>query len=248
MPEATILCIDSTDYMRNGDVFPTRLMGAQEACNLLVGAKMSANPENTVAFLTMGGKACTVRETLTGDTDRVMASMTSIPVGGKIHFLHGLQIASLALSHRTNPRAEKRIIAVVGSPIMEEKKALDKLAKRLRKDSVAVDIVNVAIEENIEPLTSFVDLVNKDNNSRFLHVPANSSLADAVVSSPILLGAAAADAGGAAAAGGMGMGGGRRSGRGVRIRCRPQRGSGTCHGSPHVAGGRASTSRGRGGR
>ncbi|CCW65844.1 unnamed protein product [Phytomonas sp. EM1] len=189
MPEACFLCLDSSEYMRNGDQFPNRLMAEQEAANLLVNAKIQMNAENVVGFLTTGGSACTVFETLTLDVDRVMASLSKITISGpKCHFAKGLLIASLALTHRTNPRAEKRIVAFVGSPMQETPKDLEALARKLRKEDVAVDVVVFGVEENVPLLESFVEKVNRNGNSRLLSVSKDANLTDALMSSPILLG------------------------------------------------------------
>lgn len=177
-----MVCVDSSDFMRNGDFFPSRMSGAQEACTLLIGQKMQANPENTIGFLTMGGKACSVRETLTTDVDRVMASNATISVGGQLHFAHGIQIAQLALSHRINRRHEARIVAFVGSPIAESPKELEKLAKRLRKDGVSIDVIAFGVEENVEILDRFVATADKDNNSHFINVPLGNSIVNAALS------------------------------------------------------------------
>ena len=37
--EATYLCVDNSDYMRNGDFAPSRMEAQQDAVNLLAGAK-----------------------------------------------------------------------------------------------------------------------------------------------------------------------------------------------------------------
>jgi 26S proteasome regulatory subunit N10 len=203
MPEASMLCIDSTEYMRNGDYFPNRLMGVQEASNLLCNAKMQQNQENTLGFLTFGGLACNVVETLTADVDRVITSITQVPLSGrKPHFARALQIASLALTHRINPRAEKRIIVFVGSPIIEDDQELTKLAKRLRKDNYAVDVVSFGVSDNVPILQAFIENVNKDGNSRLLVVQEGASITDSLMSSAVFLGndAVAATEGGAGSA------------------------------------------------
>ncbi|EKF28075.1 proteasome regulatory non-ATPase subunit, putative [Trypanosoma cruzi marinkellei] len=182
--------------MRNGDQFPSRFLGVQEAASLLSNAKIQMNAENTVGFLTLGGNACTVFETLTLDVERVMCSLANISIRGKrCHFSQGLQIASLALSHRTNPRAEKRIVAFIGTPLSETDEELEKLARKLRKDDVAVDIVGICVEANVPRLSAFVERLNKNGNSRFLNIPAGANLTDSLMSSSILLGA---DTGGGA--------------------------------------------------
>ena len=37
--EATVVCVDNSDFMINGDYKPTRLQAQAEAVNLLAGAK-----------------------------------------------------------------------------------------------------------------------------------------------------------------------------------------------------------------
>jgi 26S proteasome regulatory subunit N10 len=179
--------------MRNGDYSPNRILAVQEAANILISAKMQQNAENTVGFLTMGGKACNVVESLTADADRVQASLTKIPlVGDRAHFARALQIACLALSHRSKPHAEQRIVVFIGSEIREESSALEALAKKLRKDNVAVDIVALGVYETQNVLVEFNSKINKDNNSRLLIIPEGHSVIDMVVAHPIVLGNEAA--------------------------------------------------------
>ena len=42
--EATYLCVDNSDYMRNGDFAPSRMEAQQDAVNLLAGAKTQVLP------------------------------------------------------------------------------------------------------------------------------------------------------------------------------------------------------------
>ncbi|KAH9599895.1 von Willebrand factor [Trypanosoma melophagium] len=197
MPEACFICLDSTEFTRNGDQFPNRFLAIQEAANLLVNAKIQMNAENTVGFLSLGGNACTVFETLTQDVDRVMASLTKIRISGKqCHFSKGLQIACLALSHRTNPRAERRIVAFIGTPLTETDEELDILARKLRKDDVSVDVVGVGVESNVPRLAAFVEKLSKRGNSHFLNVSVSVNLTDSLMSSPIFLGSDAVDSAG----------------------------------------------------
>ncbi|NWT81426.1 PSMD4 ATPase, partial [Lanius ludovicianus] len=68
---------------------------------------------------------------------------------------------------------------------------LVKLAKRLKKEKVNVDIINFGEEEaNTEKLTAFITALNgKDGSgSHLVTVPPGPSLADALISSPILAG------------------------------------------------------------
>jgi 26S proteasome regulatory subunit N10 len=205
MPEALFLCIDSSDHMRNGDFEPSRIVSTQEACNLLVEARMGRNPENMVGFLTFGGRTCTVRETLTSDVERVAGSISNISVSGPTQFGRGVQVAALALSHATNAHADKRIIVFAGSPISETKDELLQLAKRLRKEDIAVDVVLLGVPEaQVESVRAFVDAVSKNNNSSLTIVPPNGSVLEMLFTSP-LLSEDFGGGGGGGGAGGMGM-------------------------------------------
>ena len=57
--EATMICVDNSEWMRNGDHIPTRLDAQQDAANLVSNAKTQQNPENTGGVLShasgMGG-------------------------------------------------------------------------------------------------------------------------------------------------------------------------------------------------
>ncbi|MCL4166766.1 UNVERIFIED_CONTAM: hypothetical protein GTU68_029806, partial [Idotea baltica] len=68
---------------------------------------------------------------------------------------------------------------------------LVRLAKRLKKEKVSVDVINFGEDEtNQSLLSSFVDSVNgKDGSgSHLVTVPAGAMLHDSLVSSPIILG------------------------------------------------------------
>ncbi|CAI5438736.1 unnamed protein product [Caenorhabditis angaria] len=51
--ESTMICVDNSEWMRNGDFQPTRLQSQQDAVNLVMQCKLRANPENAVGILAM---------------------------------------------------------------------------------------------------------------------------------------------------------------------------------------------------
>ena len=122
--EATFLCTDNSDYMRNGDFAPSRLEAQQDAVNLLAGCKTQQNPENAVGVLTMAGKGVEVRVALTPDVGKVLSLSHGVQLHGEINLSAGIQVAQLALKHRLNKNQRQRIIVFVGSPINEEESAL----------------------------------------------------------------------------------------------------------------------------
>nr|XP_014348381.1 PREDICTED: 26S proteasome non-ATPase regulatory subunit 4 isoform X6 [Latimeria chalumnae] len=196
--ESTMVCVDNSEYMRNGDFLPTRLQAQQDAVNIVCHSKTRSNPENNVGLITMANN-CEVLTTLTPDTGRILSKLHTVQPKGKISFCTGIRVAHLALKHRQGKNHKMRIIAFVGSPVEDNEKDLVKLAKRLKKEKVNVDIVNfgeevshpdLEVESNTEKLTSFINTLNgKDGTgSHLVTVPPGPSLADALISSPILAG------------------------------------------------------------
>lgn len=91
------------------------------------------------------------------------------------------------MKHRKNKNGGQRIIAFVGSPLLENPERLTKIGKQLKKNNVAVDVINLGeIEHNQEKLNAFIEAVNSNDNSHLINVPPGISPADALLSSPIL--------------------------------------------------------------
>ncbi|CAG8633276.1 2860_t:CDS:2 [Dentiscutata erythropus] len=170
--EATMIVLDNSEWMRNGDYTPTRLEAQKDAVNLIFSSKTQPNPENTVGMLTMAGKSPEVLVTLTSDHGKILTALHKTQIGGKINFTTGIQIAQLALKHRQNKNQRQRIIVFVGSPIEDDKNALIKLAKRTKKNNIAVDVINFGEEaENTTKLDAFVNTVKSGDNRHVLIMP-----------------------------------------------------------------------------
>ena len=56
--EATMIVIDNSEYMRNGDYTPSRFDAQSDAVNTIFQTKIDSNPENTVGLMTMAHKGC----------------------------------------------------------------------------------------------------------------------------------------------------------------------------------------------
>uniref|UniRef100_A0A8C5GDF8 26S proteasome non-ATPase regulatory subunit 4 n=1 Tax=Gouania willdenowi TaxID=441366 RepID=A0A8C5GDF8_GOUWI len=213
--ESTMVCVDNSEYMRNGDFLPTRLQAQQDAVNIVCHSKTRTNPENNVGLITMANN-CEVLTTLTPDTGRILSKLHAVQPRGNICFCTGIRVAHLALKHRQGKNHKMRIIAFVGSPVEDNEKELGayatvsgcqrgkghaikvtlqrkliKMAKRLKKEKVNVDVINFGEEEmNTEKLTAFINTLNgkEGAGSHLVTVPPGPSLADALLSSPILAG------------------------------------------------------------
>jgi 26S proteasome regulatory subunit N10 len=122
-------------------------------------------------------------------------------------------VDQLALKHRQNKAQRQRIIVFVGSPIAEDEKTLVRLAKRMKKNTIAVDFVNFGeIEsENTQKLKAFIEAVNSSDNSHLVTIPPGPHLlSDRLLATPIMGETGSSDGAigtGEGAAGGEGSGG-----------------------------------------
>ncbi|KAK7017996.1 proteasome regulatory particle base subunit rpn10 [Paramarasmius palmivorus] len=196
--EATMMIIDNSEYMRNGDYQPTRFDAQADAVNVVFQTKVDSNPENTVGIMSMAGKGPEVLVTHSKDLGQILQAIhkTSSKIGGAIDIPTAIAVAQLALKHRENKNLRQRIIVFVGSPLdgpAADEKGMVKLAKKLKKNNVAVDIVcfGDGIEEpdaeGKTVLKSFVEAANSGDNSHYVAVPPGSALiSDVLITSPIL--------------------------------------------------------------
>ncbi|KAK8625179.1 hypothetical protein V6N13_090055 [Hibiscus sabdariffa] len=189
--EATMICIDNSEWMRNGDYSPSRFQAQTDAVSLICGAKTQSNPENTFGILTMAGKGVRVLATPTSDLGRILSCMHGLEMGGEMNLATGIQIAQLALKHRQNKNQHQRIIVFAGRhvvPIKYEKKALEIIGKKLKKNSVALDIVNFGEDEDGKPekLEALLASVNNNDSSHIVHVPpGQNALSDVLISASV---------------------------------------------------------------
>jgi 26S proteasome regulatory subunit N10 len=148
--------------------------------------------------------------TPTQDQGKILGALHHVKISGAVHFAPSIKVAQLALRHRQNKNSKQRIIAFVGSPLIDDETSLVDLGKNLKKNLIAVDIVNFGeTAENQAKLEAFIAAVNKDENSNLLTVPAGPHiLSDMLISSPIYTNATDFGAAmGAAAGAGAGAGG-----------------------------------------
>ncbi|XP_065071437.1 26S proteasome non-ATPase regulatory subunit 4-like [Rhopilema esculentum] len=187
--ESTVICVDNSEWMRNGDFLPTRIQAQQDAVGVICHAKTRQNPENNVALLTLA--SLEVLATLTTDVGRILTKLHQVQPTGFIKLITGIRIAHLALKHRQGKNHRLRIVSFVGSPINDTEKELTKLAKKLKKEKVNVDVVCMGEDnETNEKLSAFINTLNgKEGTScHLVTVPPGPALADALRSSPVVQG------------------------------------------------------------
>lgn len=187
--EATMIAIDNSEYMRNGDYLTTRYDAQLSTTEFIFQNKINSNPENTVGLLAYGGNGPQVLSTLTTDFGKILSGVHETKISGENHFSSGIQVAALALKHRGNKVQQQRIIIFVGSPITESDKELEKLAKKMKKNNVAIDIINFGEESiNTPKLEKFNAIINNHDNSHLVTVPPGPRLLyEVIATSPILV-------------------------------------------------------------
>jgi hypothetical protein len=110
------------------------------------------------------------------------------------NFFTAVKVAQLSLKHRMNKQQRQRIVVFVGHPVEEELSECETLGKRLKRNNVAIDVINFANVENVPKLEALVQCANNGDNCHFLDVPIGSSMIiDVLATSPILLGDDAGD-------------------------------------------------------
>lgn len=165
MPEATLLVLDNSEYMRNGDFPPSRWDAQMDAATILFDAKTNANRQNSVGVMTMAGKGPQILSNLTDDIGKILKALHTTQVSGQSELTTGINIAQLALKHRQDKTQSQRIVAFVASPIGASEEELVALGKKLKKNNVAVDIVNFGEEAlNTAKLEKLVESVNSGGN------------------------------------------------------------------------------------
>ncbi|KAL6905805.1 hypothetical protein ACP4OV_003406 [Aristida adscensionis] len=193
-PQATMICLDNSDWARNGDYRPTRFGAQSDAIAIICGTKNQSNRESTMGVLAMAGKGGPrVLVTPTTDLGKILTSIhrlgAALDIGGEANLTAAIQIAQLALKHRQKKQQQQRIIVFVGSPVKCEKNELEAVGKKLKKNNISLDVIDFgeSDDEKPEKLEALVAAVNSGDNSHIVHVPPGEiSMTDFVLSSPIL--------------------------------------------------------------
>lgn len=113
----------------------------------------------------------------------------------------------LALKHRQNKSQKQRIIMFNCSPIEEDEKNLIKLAKKMKKTGISIDIVAFGelSDDTTKKLQSFSDNVQSAEGSYLATIPPSANLlSDSLIATPLLGGDGTSGAGGAGGSGGEG--------------------------------------------
>ncbi|KAL1996289.1 hypothetical protein VTN49DRAFT_341 [Thermomyces lanuginosus] len=200
--EATMIIVDNSEPSRNGDYTPTRWQAQCDAVGVIHSVKMRANPQSAVGLMRMGGDGPQVLSTFTSDYGVLLSELHKTKIHGTAHLTASIQVAALALKHRSEKSQRQRIIIFTCSPIAEDEKTLVKLAKKMKKNNVSIDVVAFG---DLEPdttkkLEAFVENVKGGDGSHLAIIPPGPNLlSEELQMTPILGGDGTAPAPGAGA-------------------------------------------------
>lgn len=185
-----MLCLDNSEWMRNGDFNPTRIKAQRDAANILCTRHLSINPENTVGIMTLAGPRCNIHCTQSRDNPRLhrAISLDNTPIGGKCRFINGMKIARLALKNRPNQKGEARIIVFVSSPIQEPLTAFKKIGRDLKKNSCGISVILMGeTGDNKSKMEALVEAAQKEDGQHcdLIIVPPGVTPLEVIRSSPL---------------------------------------------------------------
>ena len=116
----------------------------------------------------------------------------------------------MALKHRQNKSQKQRIIIFNCSPVEEDEKNLVKLAKKMKKTNISIDIVAFGelSDDTLKKLRAFNENSQSAEGSHLAEVqPSGNLLSDSLVTTPILGGDGSSGGAGGGDAGGDAGGG-----------------------------------------
>ncbi|KAJ8976321.1 hypothetical protein NQ317_010088 [Molorchus minor] len=156
--ESTMICVDNSDFMRNGDFLPTRLQAQQDAVNLVCHSKTRSNPENNVGLLTFGELALKHRQ-------------------GKNHKMRIVAFVGSPIA------SEEKELVKLGKKLKKEKVNVDVIS--FGEDAINSEALTTFINTlNGKVFEEKID----GTGSHLVTVPPGPHLSDALISSPIIQG------------------------------------------------------------
>ncbi|QKX55300.1 uncharacterized protein TRUGW13939_02392 [Talaromyces rugulosus] len=206
--EATMIIVDNSEPSRNGDYTATRWQAQIDAVGVIHNTKMRAHPQSAVGLMSMGGNGPEVLSTFTTDFGKILSGLHRTKIHGKPHLASTIQVAGLALKHRSEKSQRQRIIVFSCAPVTEDEKALVKLAKRMKKNNVSIDIIAFGDldSDTTKKLEAFVENVKGGDGSNLAIIPPGPNLLSEELQVTPILGGEPGGAGGGEAAEGEGFG------------------------------------------
>lgn len=191
-----MVLLDNSLFARNGDAIPSRFQVELEGATSVINFKTNDNPETSVGLMLMAGKGKQILTTPTNDSAQLFSQYSKVPIHDYLGLSRSIQIARLTMKHRVNKHQHERLVIFIASAIKENPEDLYVLARNLRRDNIAVDLVNICCPENLQLLQNFHEIVNVENESRLVNYAGGATrLNDALKEGGVLGGHVTADGG-----------------------------------------------------
>lgn len=185
--EATIICLDNSEWSRDGDYSPNRWEAQQESANIIAGTQTQLHPENSVGIIAMAGPRTEVLVSPTNDIAELLKAVHSANIKGASDFYTALKISQLALKNRSNKEQKQRIVVFVCSPVAADKEQLAELGRNLKRNNIAIDIVCFGNTQDKEKLEELQKAADTDENSHLVVVPSGfGMLPEMLMNTPIM--------------------------------------------------------------
>ena len=132
-----------------------------------------------------------MRITQTNEVGDLINVINNIQIWGEADVLTAVKVAQLSLKHRKNKSQRQRVIVFVGHPIQGTEEDFEDVGMRLKKNNVAIDVINFSNPDNVSRLQTLVATANAGGddtpNCHFLDVPVGvTHITDVMITSPIL--------------------------------------------------------------
>jgi len=174
--ECVMILVDNSSYARNGDAIPSRFQAQLDAASSVINYKTNDNMETCVGLMSIAGPGGQIYATPTNESSAIYSQFNKIQIQGYAHFARSLQIAQLALKHRVNKNQHERLIVFIASEIRDTPEDLFVVARNLRRNGVALDIVNICNDQNLRVLEQMIEIVNVDDNSHLVNYQGGLTL------------------------------------------------------------------------
>ena len=173
--------LDNSEFSRNGDFFPNRLITQQNAVHEISQTKLRANPQNQIGLISMAGKrGPKVLVPITRKVVHFEKKLFAVNVSSySIDLVATIRITHMMHRYRTLQNSKFCVMIFVGSLLSErlidltKQKLTNQLATALRIDKIYIDIVVFGSMDEVDQMYDlfipFVSMVGDDSAQVIRH-------------------------------------------------------------------------------
>lgn len=181
MTKETVIIIDNSEYCRNTDLLPTRLMSSKNAASTIVNA--FCRGEDSVAVV--GTAPATCLSPLSRNQASLLNTVNSLQTGPSYSIINALRIGHLLLKRKPDESYKGKLVMFIGSPLDGQPEEYFEIARALKKLEVEVCVVTYGERDQIDrTISEFCNVVSSSNYpSCFVPVSQGGDIDTAVTQS-----------------------------------------------------------------